>query len=116
MLSRSLGQDLDTPTYMEVIPDREDCPCEAFQRATKEYLVIRDRIPSRTDRPSVRESGTNVNHAPISQVQNDRSSSNIQEIPVSMENVLPEGNEDQSITSADGEDLRRNVRVRRSEN
>ena len=43
------------------------------------------------------------------------SSANSQEIPVSMDNERPEGNEDQSITSVDGEDLRRNVHMRRSE-
>ena len=33
-VSGSMGQDPDTPTYMEVISDRDDCQCEAFQRAT----------------------------------------------------------------------------------
>ena len=115
MLSRSLGQDPDTPTYMEVLSGREDCPCEAFRIATKEYLVIRERIPSRTERPSVREPGTNGNHAPIGQAQNYGSSANSQEILVSIYNVRPEGTEDQSITSADGEDLRRNVHMMCSE-
>ena len=50
----------------------------------------------------------------IGQAQKDGSSANIQEIPVSMENVRPEGTEYQSITSVDGEDLMRNVHVRRS--
>ena len=68
-----------------------------------------------TERPSVIEPGTNGNHAPIGQAQNDVSSANIQEIPVSMDNVRPKGTEDQSITSSDGEDLRRNVHMRRSE-
>ena len=31
----------------------------------EEDLVVRERVPSRTERPSVREPGTNVNHAPI---------------------------------------------------
>ena len=54
MLSRSLGQDPDTPTYMEVLSGREDCPCEAFRIATEEELVVRERVPSRTERPPVR--------------------------------------------------------------
>ena len=64
--------------------------------------------------PSVRESGTNGNHAPIGQAQNGGSSSNSQEIPVSMDNVCPEGTEDQYVTSPSGEALGRNVHVRRS--
>ena len=40
-----------TPTYMEVLSGREDCPCEAFRRATGEDLVVRERDPIRTDRP-----------------------------------------------------------------
>ena len=35
MLSRYLGQDTDTPTYMEALSGREDFPCEAFQKATE---------------------------------------------------------------------------------
>ena len=50
----------------------------------------------------------------IGQAQKDGSSANIQEIPVSMENVRPEGTEDQYITSTDEEYLRRNAHVRRS--
>ena len=115
MLSRSLGQDPDTPMYMEVLSGREDCPCEAFRIATEEDLVVMERVPSRTDRTSVREPGNNGNHAPIGKAQNDCSIANSQEILVSMYNVRPEGTEDQSITSSDGEDLRRNVHMRRSE-
>ena len=51
---------------------------------------------------------------PIFQAQNN-SSSDIQEIPVSMDNVCPEGNEDQSVTSLDGESFKRNVHVRPSD-
>ena len=51
------------------------------------------------------EPGTNGNHAPIGQAQNGGSSANIQEIPVSMENVYPEGTEDQYVTSPSGETL-----------
>ena len=116
MLSRSLVQDRDNPTYMEALSDREDCTCESFQRSTEEDLVVRERIPSRNDSTSVREPGTNGKHVPIGQAQNDGSSDNSQEIPVSMDNVRPEGTEDQSIKSADREDLRRNVHVERSKN
>ena len=51
---------------------------------------------------------------PLVKAQNDGSSANSQQIPVSMDNEHPEGTEDQSITSEDGEDLRRNVHMRRS--
>ena len=77
MLSRSLGQDSDTPTYMEVLSGKEDFPCDDFQIATKEDLVVRERVPSRTERPSVRYPFTNGNHAPIVQAQNDGFSANI---------------------------------------
>ena len=52
---------------------------------------------------------------PLAKAQNDGSSANSQEILVSMDNERPEGTEDQSITSADGEYLRRNVHMGRSE-
>ena len=67
MLSISLGQDPDNPTYMEVLSGREDFPCGAFRIATAEELVVRERVPIGTERPSVREHGTNGNHAPIGQ-------------------------------------------------
>ena len=40
IFSISQGQDPDTPTYMEALSGREDFPCEDFQRATNEYLVL----------------------------------------------------------------------------
>ena len=92
MLSISLVQDPDTPTYMEVLSGREDFPCGAFRIATKEDLVVRGSVPSRTERPSVIETGTNGNHAPICQSQNDGSNANSQEIPVSMNNMCPDRN------------------------
>ena len=52
---------------------------------------------------------------PIGQAQNNRSSNNSQEIPVSMNNVLPEENEYQYVTYTIGESLVRNVHVRSSE-
>ena len=36
-------------------------------QSSEEDLVVRDRVPIRTERPSVREPGTNGNHAPIGQ-------------------------------------------------
>ena len=57
------------------------------------------------------EPGTNRNHAPIVQAQSDGYSANSQEILVSMDNVCPEGTEDQYVTSPRGEDLGRNVHV-----
>ena len=83
-------------------------------QSSEEDLVLRKRVPRRTERPSVREPGTNGNHAPISQAQND-GSSDIQEILVSKDNMRPEGTEYQSVTSPNGEALIRNVHVRRSE-
>ena len=59
--------------------------------------------------PSVREPGTNGNHAPIGQAQNGGSSANSQEIPVSMDNVCPDGNEKQYVTSPSGEALGRGL-------
>ena len=50
--------------------------------ATEEDLVVRESVPSRTERPSVREPGTNGNHAPIGKAQNDGYSANRQEIPL----------------------------------
>ena len=37
MLSRSLGQDLDTPTYMEALSGGEDFPCGDFQKETETF-------------------------------------------------------------------------------
>ena len=51
---------------------------------------------------------------PIGQAQNDGSSDS-QEILDSMENVRPEGTEDQYVTFTNGEALGRNFHVRRSE-
>ena len=59
--------------------------------------------------PSVREPGTNGNHVPIGQAHTGGSSANSQEIPVSMDNVSPDGNENQYVTSTSGEALGRNV-------
>ena len=80
----------------------------------EEDLFVRDRVPSRTERPSVREPGTNGSHAPIGQAQNNVLSDS-QEILVSMDNVRPEETEHQYVTSPRGEDLGSNVHVRRSE-
>ena len=83
-------------------------------QSSEEDLVIRERDPSRTDIPSVREPGTNGNHAPIGQAQNGGSSANSREILVSLDNVCPDRNENQYVTSPSGESLGRNVNVRRS--
>ena len=60
------------------------------------------------------EPGTNGNHAPIGQAQNDSSVVNSQEIPVLIDNVCPERTKDQYATSPRGISLGRNVHVRRS--
>ena len=59
-------------------------------QSSDEELVVRERVPSRTEIPSVREPGTNGNHAPIGQAQNDGSSDS-QEIQVSMEMCAQRG-------------------------
>ena len=78
-------------------------------------MIGRERVTIITEMPSVRELVTNGNHGPIGQEQNNGFSANSQEIPVSMENVCPEGTEDQYVTSPSGEDLGRNFHLRRSE-
>ena len=45
---------------------------------SEEDIVVRVRVPIRTEIPSVREPGTNGNHVPIGQAQNDGSSANSQ--------------------------------------
>ena len=59
-------------------------------------------VPRRTDSPSVREPSTNGNHDPIG-ISRDGHNANIQSIPVSMEHVLPQRTEYQSVTSTSGE-------------
>ena len=81
----------------------------------EEDLVVKERVPSKTEKQSVIQPGTNGNHEPIGQAQNGGFSANRQEIPVSMDNVCQEGTEDQYITYTSGEDLGRNVDVRCSE-
>ena len=76
-----------------------ESPSVQGPQSSKKDLVVRDMVPSRTERPSVREPGNNGNHAPIGQAQNSGSSGNRQEIKVLMENVCPEGTEDQYVTS-----------------
>ena len=43
----------------------------------KEYLVVRERVPIRNERPLVSETDTYENNAPIGQVRNDDYSTNI---------------------------------------
>ena len=52
---------------------------------------------------------------PIGQAKNYGSSTNSQDILVSMDNESPEVTEDQSVTSPNGETLGRNFHVRHSE-
>ena len=94
---------------------RTESPYVQVHQYYEEYLVLREMVPSRTERPSVKEHRTNGNHEPIGQAQNSGSSANRQEIPVSMDNVCPDRTEDQYVTSTSGEALVRNVYVRRSE-
>ena len=61
----------------------KESPSVQGPQSYEEDLVVRERVPCRTKRPSVREPGSDGNHAPIGQEHND-GSSDIQEIPVSM--------------------------------
>ena len=72
---------------------------------SEEDLVVRERVPIRTELPLVREPGTNGNHAPIGQAQNSGSSDDNPEIPISMDNVSPDRNKNQYVTSPIGEAL-----------
>ena len=81
-------------------------------QSSEEDIFVRERLPRSSYRPSVREPGTNGNHAPIYQSQNYGSSYNSPEIPVLMENVRPKGTEYQYVTFPSGGTLRRNVHVR----
>ena len=56
-----------------------------------------------------------VTMRPLVKEKNDGSSANSQEISVSMENMCPDRNENQYVTSPSGEALGNNVNVRRSE-
>ena len=57
-----------------------ESPSVQGPQSSEEDLVVRERVPSRTERPSVREPGINGNHAPIGQSQNNGSSANSQEV------------------------------------
>ena len=47
-----------------------ESPSVKVTQSSEEDLVVRKRVPSRTDMPSVIEPGTNGNHAPIGQATN----------------------------------------------
>ena len=51
-----------------------ESPSVQGHQYSEEDLVVRERVPSSNERPSVREPGTKGNHAPIVQAQNDGSS------------------------------------------
>ena len=55
----------------------KESPSFQGTQSSEEYLVVRERVPSRTEIPLVLEPGTNGNHAPIGQAQNSGSSANI---------------------------------------
>ena len=86
-----------------------DSPSIQGPQSSDEDLFVRVRVPRKTEIPSVRVSGTNGKHALFGQEQNGGSSANSQEIPVSRDNVCPDGNENQYVTSPSGEALGRNV-------
>ena len=100
--------------FVEHCGSRRSSDLVSHSVSSEEDLFVRERVPSRTEMPSVIEPGTNGNHAPIGQSHN-KGFSYSQEIPVSMDNVRPEFTEDKYGTSPDGEALGRNFHVRRSE-
>ena len=51
-----------------------ELPSVQGPQSSEEDLVVMERVPSRTDRPSFIEPGTNGNHAPIGQAHKDGSS------------------------------------------
>ena len=77
----------------------------------EEDLVVRNRVPNRTERISFIEPFTNGNHEPIGQAHNNGSSGNHKEIPVSMDNVFLEGTGEQYVTSPSGKALGSNFHV-----
>ena len=54
----------------------KELPYVQRTQSSEEDLVVRERVPIRTEIPSVREPGTNGNHTPIGQAQNSGSSAN----------------------------------------
>ena len=89
-----------------------ESPSVQGPQSSEEDLVVRERVTRITERTTVREPGTNGNFVSIFQAHNDGSSSNSQEIPVSMDNVCPDRTEDQYFTYTSGEALVGNVHVR----
>ena len=69
---------------------------------SEEYLVVRERVPSSTEMPSVIEPNTNGNHSPIVKFQNNFPGTNRQEIQLSMVNIHPEVTEYQYVVSPGG--------------
>ena len=47
-----------------------ESPSVQGTQSYEEYLFVRERVPRRTDRQSVRETDTNGNHEPIDQAHN----------------------------------------------
>ena len=84
-------------------------------QSSEEDLFTREMVPRSTERPSVREPGTNENHETVSQSYNDDYSENIQDTPLSMDNVCLEGTEETNVTSPSREALGRNFYVRNFE-
>ena len=80
-------------------------------QSSEEDLVVRERIPRMTESPSFRKYGTNGNHDPVGQAQNDGYNADIQEMLVSMKFLCPVETEYQSVTSPSGEILGVNVHL-----
>ena len=55
-----------------------ELPSVKGPQTSEQYLVVRERVPRRTERPSVREPGTNGKHVTIGQAKNRSSSANSQ--------------------------------------
>ena len=74
--------------------------------------IGRYRVPIRSYRSSVSDTGTNINHSPDGQVQNVGYSCSSQEILALMDNGCLEINEVQYVTSPSGESFGSNVQMR----
>ena len=92
----------------------EDFPYVQGIQSYEEDIFVRERVPIRTERPSVKGPGKYGNHAPIGQAKNYGSSANSQEILVSMDNVRPKDTEYQYITPPSEEAFVSYFHVRRS--
>ena len=91
---------------------RSEYPSIKGPQSSEEGLVVREKVPSRTERPQVREPGTNDNHVTVCQSHNISYSENRQEIPASIDNMNLEWTEYQYVKNSRGKSLERNLHER----